>query len=211
MKEDDTISPSQKNEARSNYEDVDDDSLWQAIANSDLEALSYAYKRYYNGLYFYGLKSVQKISLIEDSIQDLFLKLWDRRSSIKIEVAFKPYLFKMFRRIVIDKLIQLNKFKGSEQSKDFLDLSLSVEDLIINQEIESENLKRLEIALKKLSARSKEIIYLRFYEEWSYQQIADALDIKYQSVRNCVYDSIKLLRKVMKSISLIIMALIPWL
>ena len=206
----DNISSSEQEIAQSSYEQFDDDALWHAIARNDIEALSYAYKRYYNGLYFYGLKCTSRSPLVEDSIQDLFLKLWDKRHNIQIKQAFKPYLFMMFRRIVIDKLNQLTKREEIKEAQDPLMPSLSVQDIIINREIEAEKLTRLDTALKGLSSRQKEIIYLRFYEELSYQQIADTLNIKYQSVRNYIYESIKLLKTAAKMIVLIIAALINW-
>lgn len=210
MIDSDNISSSEREVAQSSYEQFDDDALWHGIAKNDIDALSYAYKRYYNGLYFYGLKCTSRAPLVEDSIQDLFLKLWDKRHSIQIKQAFKPYLFMMFRRIVIDKLNQLTKREEIKEAQDPLKPSLSVQDLIINKEIEAEKLTRLDSALKGLSPRQNEIIYLRFYEELSYQQIADTLDIKYQSVRNCIYESIKLLKTAANVIALIITSLILW-
>lgn len=197
-------SHSQKNKLGASYEDLDDNSLWHAISNNDIEAFSFAYKRYYKGLYFYGLKCTQQGTLVEDSIQDLFLKLWDKRNSIKIKQAFRPYLFMMYRRILIDRLNQLKKRENLKESQDLLAPSLSVQDIIINQEIEDEKLIRLDTVLKGLPARQKEIIYLRFYEDLSYQQIADTLEIKYQSVRNSIYESIKLLKKAAKVIFLLL-------
>ncbi len=197
-----TNSPSQKNEVEASYEDYDDNLVWHAIADDNIEALSIAYKRYYKGLYFYGLKCTQREALVEDSIQDLFLKLWDKRKTIQIKQAFKPYLFMMFRRMLIDRLNQLKKRVEIEDSHDQLTPSLSVQDIIINQEIEDEKLLRLDEALKELTARQKEIIYLRFYEEFSYQQIAETLKIKYQSVRNSIYESTKLLKTAVKLIIL---------
>lgn len=209
MKEEDKIPFSSKGANHGGYNSLDDSLVWKAVKEkNDLEALACIYKRYYNGLYFYGLKSTPRSSAVEDSIQDLFLKLWDKRTRIHIKQEFKPYLFTMFRRILIDKLKQLNKSEEIKHSDDVLTPSISVQDIIIDKEIESEKLRQLDAALQGLPERHKEIIYLRFYVGLSYQQISDALGIKYQSIRNSVYESIKLLKKM---ITILVIASIFWL
>jgi len=210
LQEDKKIPSSVKDNYQSNYEDFNDERLFKAIANNDLDALSYAYQRYYNGLYFYGLKCTYRVPLIEDSIHDLFLKLWDKRSDIKIKQAFKPYLFKMFRSIIVDRLNKLNKTGELQQPDELLAPSLSVQDIIINREFESEQLRQLDLALKGLSSRQAEVIYLRFYEGLSYEQIAEAVDINYQSVRNSIYESVKFLKSAVKTIILISISFIIW-
>lgn len=71
----------------------------------------------------------------------------------------------------------------------------SVETRIIQQEFEEQQLKKLRQTLDKLSKREREVIYLKFYQEMDYEQIAALMSINYQSVRNLVHTAIRELKK----------------
>ncbi len=54
--------------------------------------------------------------------------------------------------------------------------------------------------MDKLSARQREIIYLRFYHNMSYEEISDVMQINYQVCRNLLSQAIKSLRKLLPSL-----------
>ena len=54
--------------------------------------------------------------------------------------------------------------------------------------------------MQQLSSRQREAIFLKFYEEMDYQEVAAAMDINYQSVRNLIFNGIKKLRDILVAI-----------
>ncbi len=66
--------------------------------------------------------------------------------------------------------------------------------LILNQ-FTSEQEQRLKQGIEKLSENQREIIFLRFYANVSYDEISNLMDINYQSVKNLMFRSMKALRK----------------
>ena len=74
--------------------------------------------------------------------------------------------------------------------------SLSAEDMLIGDELSSENQENIKTALSKLSSRQKEAIYLRYFEEMEYEEICDVMEINYQSVRNLISKGIIEMRQV---------------
>lgn len=186
------------------YAQYTDAEIWNLIVASDLEALSYVYKKYYSNLYNFGLKCSRDHQLTEDCIQDLFIKLWDKRSSIAIRYTIKSYLMTSLRRMVLDKLAVIRKeiFKANELP-DGHEPGLSVQDLLIQKEMNEDQKKKLDQSLNLLTKKQKEIVYLRFYQEMSYDEIAEMLNIKYQSVRNCIYESMKSIKDSLAAIPLI--------
>ncbi len=52
-------------------------------------------------------------------------------------------------------------------------------------------------ALTLLSDRQREVLYLKYFEEIEYKQIAEILGINYQSVRNTASAGLKALRKLL--------------
>ena len=192
------------------YNNKSDAELWSRVQSGDMDALSVVYKKYYSDLYFYGLKCSGNKPLVEDSIQDLYIKLWNGRENISVK-SIKPYLLTSLRRTLLDKLASRSEqMKPEDNIPENFAPELSVEDVTIKIELDQEKLDNLERGLKLLTSRQKEIIYLRFYQELSYDEIADMMDIKYQSVRNSVYESIKLIKNNLMDLVLLISTCALW-
>jgi RNA polymerase sigma-70 factor (ECF subfamily) len=179
------------------YDRLSEPEIWELLKVGDIEALSFFYQKYYADLFFYGKKFTSSPDLAKDCIQELFLRIWKKQKSISKITACKAYLFKSYRRLLIDKLKEGRK----SVQRDVFDIpgevELSIEDLTIEMEIDVRHQKLLEQGLKSLSKKQKEIIYLRFYRDLGYQEIAEVLDINNQSVRNTVYEALKTLKKSM--------------
>lgn len=73
-------------------------------------------------------------------------------------------------------------------------LNVTVEDELIEKEAQDEIRHKVEEYLKKLSDRQREIIYLRFIEEHSYEEIAEIMNISVESSRNLISKSLSKLK-----------------
>ena len=62
----------------------------------------------------------------------------------------------------------------------------NIEQVIIKNEKEIEQKRRVELLLKDLPVKQKEVIYLRFNESMEYSDIAKVMNISVESVRNQV-------------------------
>lgn len=132
---------------------------------------------------------------MEDSIHDLFVEIWQRHDSLGSTDSIRRYLATSLRR----KIVSVLKKESKSQSVDSFDtipfdVELAVDEVIIAQELSEEQAAQLKRAFDKLTAKQKEILYLRFYQGLDYEQIAEVLGMKYQSLRNAVSRAIKNLR-----------------
>lgn len=125
--------------------------------------------------------------LIEDTIQELFLMIWQKGENLVIKSSFENYLFVAFRNNLIRKI--------KKQGLSELNFDLPSE---IEETPNFENEKQLKDWLEKLPPSQKEVIFLRYYQNKSYLEIAEILDISYQVARNFAYRGIKFLKKNMK-------------
>jgi RNA polymerase sigma factor (sigma-70 family) len=75
----------------------------------------------------------------------------------------------------------------------------SFQDSLINQEITIEILDKLRRAIQNLTSGQKEVIYLRFEEGLSYQEISRIMEISVESVRKQVFRAISSLRNILIS------------
>ena len=95
-----------------------------------------------------------------------------------------------FRVISLDKPIQTNKNKSSNEKFSLIDNIGSDEkdDLLLNREM-------LKQALENLNEREKKLIYLRFYEGLTQKEIADRLNLSQMHVSRLLNDSLQKLRR----------------
>ncbi|MDO1449662.1 sigma-70 family RNA polymerase sigma factor [Rhodocytophaga aerolata] len=174
-----------------------DTQLWQAFTTGNKEALSYIYLQHYKYLINYGIRLYSKEEVVEDCIHDIFTELWQRRKSTTHLLSIRLYLLKALRNKIYS---YLKKQQTSLDVNLYTDnyhftVEYSFEENLI-RELGDEELKRkLVCALNQLSARQKEAIYLRFYNNLDYEQIAMVMGISNQSIRTHVYQAIKLLRE----------------
>lgn len=193
---------SQKNTLSSTKgQDVSDTDLWQQAINGDKRAFEILYFRHYNDLYKYAIKMSGNPELTEDSIHDLFLRIWKRRDEMGIVTGVKTYLWKSLRNSIISKLRKKNRrLRILNSSKDDVKppVALSVEELIIEHEINRQTKKELSDALNRLTPKHREVIYLKFYHGMTYDEIEEIMSISYQTARNYIYKALKFLKTVLQ-------------
>ncbi|MCX2453717.1 sigma-70 family RNA polymerase sigma factor [Pedobacter sp. PLR] len=152
---------------------------WQSFKAGNADAFEYLYRSYAAGLYNYGSKFSKDKDLIKECIQDLFVGIWTRRSTLGNPDHLKNYLYKSFRHLLFKKAFQLQNFEVYEEETDnySFQVSLNVEEAIIDGEHRSKVTEQLNLAMSKLTARQREAVFLRFYEQLSYEEIAEVMDI----------------------------------
>ncbi|MVM28537.1 sigma-70 family RNA polymerase sigma factor [Spirosoma sp. HMF4905] len=168
--------------------------LWTAFKKGDKEAYGNLVALFYKTLYNYGTKLTRDKTVVEDCIQDLFLELWQRREYLSETEYVRFYLLKSLRRkIYAQQSLQqkwLHQSLETNTEGEFLG-EFSIETRMIEVETTEHHLKKLNQLLGKLTRREREVIYLKFYQELDYEQIAAIMSINYQSVRNLIYTAIK--------------------
>ena len=85
--------------------------------------------------------------------------------------------------------------KFEKFQEDILDIQFTAEELITNKETESFRTKNISKLLNKLPKRQKEAIYLKYYSGLKATEIAEIMDINYQSVVNILYKALKNLKE----------------
>lgn len=168
--------------------------LWQRFKAGDERALGELARVHYPGLYNYGLRLTTDAELVWDTIQDLFLEIWDHRATIGNAVFVKTYLLKALRY----KLLKVRGHQSPVHIDEFESVSLpfsgSIEEEIITNELHTEQERLLHQLMAGLTKRQQEVLYLRFYQNLENHEIAQILGMERQSVANLLYRTFKELR-----------------
>jgi RNA polymerase sigma-70 factor (ECF subfamily) len=148
------------------------------------QAFEEIYLKSFPDLMVYGRTFTSNDQLIEDTIQELFITIWQNNHKLQIKSSLENYLLISFRNNLIKKLQAAKK----EIRQPIAETSTNTAS------IEATELK-LQQLLIQLPRRQQEVIFLRYYKNKSYQEIAEILNINYQVARNFSYRAIKFLKK----------------
>lgn len=194
-----TLSPPTRNTA-SRFPDagkLSDQLLWDAFRRGDESAFSRIYTGYSVMLFHYGCKYSTDKELVRDCLQDLFLYLKKNRLGLGQTNSIKLYLFKAFRRRIIEYLKKSsNQVAVKEPSEGAVfGVESSIETVYINKQVKAEQLEKLNKAIKTLDRIEQEAIYYFYFQGLTYEQIAARFKFSHvSSARRVMYRSLRQLR-----------------
>ena len=190
------------------FKTSDDLTLWTNLKNGDEKSFSLLFEKYYGDLVNYGNSLSPNAEKVQDCVQDVFTDIWVYRNSLQNSVVVKAYLLSIVRKRIARLYERDHIFRKTASTDDiaFL-LEFSVEnDLLDDDYATKEKVIYLNKLLNELPARQKEALYLRYHQALSVEQIAEMLDVNYQSANNLLYRGLLSLRKDWKgSIPLILL------
>lgn len=178
---------------------TNDQELWDELRAGNKQALAGIYQSQVDALFRYGCQFTADQGLVQDCIQDLFIELWKNHASIGTTTAIRQYLLVALRRKIVR---QLQQQSGRQERAEQVQMAAPTHEVgpdqhIIDTEQLTEQQEQVAGALRLLSDRQREVLYLKYFEELDYKQIAAMLGINYQSVRNTASAGLKALRKLL--------------
>lgn len=173
--------------------------LQNAVTPDSEDAFRRIYDKYAGSLYAFGLKFNIEEDLVQDAIQEVFVDLFLKSEDFQATVVnMKAYLFVALKNNLLKKLIRKKRFPTLTLDV-YKDLDFNVaydpQEQIILGEMNAESKQNLQTAIKSLSKKQKEIIYLKFEEELDYPDVARVLQISIESARKQLYRALKSLRE----------------
>jgi len=191
---------SQLSETSSNDMDCVEAIAWKKLIDGDKLALGDLYDQYIDILFSYGMYHSKDRGYVMDCIHDLFLDLYKYRKNLSETVNVKYYLFKSLRRKINKKYKTrelpvsneefLFRLEGTQKNN-----VASCEERIISEEQVLERNNNLSKALKILTKKQRQVLFLRFNQNKTYQEISEIMDISIETARTSIYRAIKKLRK----------------
>lgn len=189
--------------------------LWENIIKGDQEAYRELYELFAEMLYRYGLRYIQDTATIKDCIQDLFTDLYHYRRNLSPKVNIRYYLLRSFRRkihMAIKKGAAISQTSDAEEYFS-VDYEPAAEELIIAAEQQQQMLRLLAQELNALPARQKEVLFLKFNCDLSYDEVADIMKISIPTCRTLAYRAFRQLRTNMEKMPVLplLILLMSWL
>ncbi|NUO00198.1 MAG: RNA polymerase sigma-70 factor [Saprospiraceae bacterium] len=164
----------------------------QLLFRQDSEkAIEVLFQLHYTYLCQAAIRIVADPRLAEDLTQEVFFELWRKKEAIEFAISVRAYL----RRAVVNKA--LNYIRDRKKITDDEEKLLQVEsrEPSVTQQLDAEALQELiDQAIDELPEKCRLVFVLSRFEEMSYQEIADHLEISIKTVENQIVKALKHLR-----------------
>lgn len=154
--------------------------LVSQLKNGSKEAFGIVYGFYSNALYSKILKMTKDQTVSDDLLQEIFIKIWERRESINQSYSFKGWIYKIAENSIYDhyrKLSQDTKLR-SQLIFTFSEIYDQADDYLMDKERE----RLLNAAIAQLPPQRQMIFKLCKLEGKSYAEAADLLQISSSTV-----------------------------
>ena len=167
--------------------------LLQLAAGSG-DAFRTLFHAYRDKLYNYIYQLSGSAETAEDTVHEIFLKLWEKRAELPEMYNLNAYLYRMarnkslniFRQTAKEHLMLSEIGRGEGKEAGF-----EGEDRIIHQEV----LQAIEKAVNKLTRKQREIFLLSRHQGLKIKEIALQLKIEEKTVKNHLWQALQTVRE----------------
>ena len=172
------------------------DPTWQAFKAGSREAFEQIYRAHARELLNYGYKVTSDKRLIEDSLQDMFFEMWNHRTGLSDTTSIRFYLFKALRyKIGRNSRLTFDLFTEDFDALSDVPVELSHETHLIPLEVQSLQMPNLRELIDNLPKRQREAVNLRYYHNFSNEEIAQIMGVNYQSACKFIYTALRNLKQ----------------
>ena len=162
------------------------------------EKIASLYNRYVDDLYTYALYLGFEKGIIMDAIHDVFCKFAADEKQLQDVSNLKFYLFKSLKNRIYDIYKAQKKYIGlstiDAQDAPF-NIQVTIEDRLIDKEEQQQIKDQLSEMLDSLTERQREVVYLRYVQEYDYAQISELLNISIHGCRKLLSKAMQNLRE----------------
>ncbi len=181
--------------------------LLSRLAEGDQYAFEQLYLSYGPKIYRKILQLVKQTAIAEELLQDVFVKIWEKRKALDNRKSFKSYLYTIAKNLVVDLF-----------RKAALDRQMLEKFIIDNTELHypfepvedhgAQSNTIIQKALETLSPRRKHIYTLIKLEGKSYEEVAELLGISTSTINDHVVKATKSLKAYFDENDMILIALL---
>ena len=183
-----------------------EDLTWiEAAQNGDSNSYGKLVDKYSKPLYFHIVKIVHSPDMVEDLVQDIFMKAFDNIDSYNREYAFSTWLYRIATNHSIDflrkkKLKTFSLDRPVQGKEGEMSMELPDHDSATDQEVIQKQRRSIIVeAIDSLPERYRQVIQMRHMEEKSYQEISETLDLPLGTIKAHLFRARELLNKYLKS------------
>jgi len=166
------------------------------VKNADNDAFRQLFKHYVKKVYGIIFSHLKNKADAEDLTQNVFIRIWNNRSSLDPQKSFDGYLYTIAYNLVIDHYRERKRITGNVFLElDETDMQFSphtAEDSINRHQLDS----LYQTAIDALPPKRKEIFILSRHDGLSNKRIAEILQISVKTVENQMTAALKTIKEI---------------
>lgn len=175
-----------------------DTDLWAGLLLGNELSFREIYLAHQDALFKYAMRMLSDEDAARDCLHNLFVKVWMNRKNLSATNNIRYYLMSSLRNEILNyRQKEQRAVQGSERYAETFDMLFSPESDYISREESRAQAQKLAVAMNQLTPRQKEIIYLRYFEDLSYEQIAEMMDINVKGAYKLSARALEALREVL--------------
>lgn len=171
---------------------TEDNELLNRLRNGDQLAFAQIYNQYRSKMYAYAYSLCKSPETAEEIVQEVFIRLWQKKEQINIELNFSAYIKKITLNHVLNHLKKVAREKSLQE--EIFNYIESIRNTTEDNILEKELLKTYDEAIALLPPQKKIIYQLSRNEEMTHDEIAEKLNISKNTVKNHMVEATKFIR-----------------
>lgn len=154
------------------------------------------YLEFYSALCYFAFKIVEDQEEAKDIVEDVFVKVFHRKSEVAEIDNIRAYLYTAVRNSCLSHIKGANRAK--ERQLHYIEALPTIEEAYVNEIIQAEVLREVMAFIDTLPGHSGKIIKMSYFEGLKNDEIAQALSISVQTVKNLKTKGLDNLRGLLK-------------
>lgn len=178
------------------YQAISDIELLHFASQDDQVAFAELFNRYKVSIFQHAFLFYQDYDKAQDVVQELFLKLWQKRTDIKVQSSLKGYIHKATRHLILNQLAHVEVVEKFNTY--YLDAHPDGINEIEEKLQEKELLEILQQKIDSMPRKMQKIFKMSREENLSHKEISEKLNITTKTVRQQIYNALLLLKSNLK-------------
>ncbi len=171
-----------------------DEALVKRFANGDMKAFDAIYSVFNKKLQNFIFTLVKTKTDTEDLVHEVFVKVWENRNKLRNYTSFDTYLFTIAYNSTVSLLRKKAKDAHYIEYVKSVQIEIDEPDFIEGGNSEEVN-EKINLLIEQMPPRQREVFKMRYFQDYSYKEIAEALGISVNTVENHIVKAHKYLKE----------------
>ena len=174
-----------------------------SLKDGNSESFEKLYQLYADKVFGLSFLLLKDTGWSEDVVQEVFVKIWNSRSSLEEEKSLWSFIYVLTKRSSLNKLRDIQKF---DSQFEYLWENISILNDCSHEKLIAKELQaRVEELLNGLPERQREVFRMSRMEGYSYQEIGERLNISPNTVKNHMIQALKTIKSQLKHIDYLLL------
>ena len=171
--------------------------LLEKLAESDQSAFSSIFKAYYKDLVMFALTFFKDSGDAEEAVQEIFIRLWEKRREIKLYGSLKSYLLKSVQNYCLDDIRRrhVREHYAGEMETQSLYVN-DTEEYILYSDL----MNQLDQLLTQMPDEVAQTFRMNRFDGLKYQEIAQQLNVSVRTVESRISKALRILHQTLNRV-----------